>query len=339
MMLDISPQPSVVSWDPSGPSTCDYLVTDLSIVVPLYNEEGNVDLLHEAITAVLSGGIRSYELVLVDDGSSDGTLKAAIALVERDPRVRVVEFRRNYGQTAAMAAGIHNARGRIIVTMDGDLQNDPRDIPLLLEKIDQGIDIVAGWRRKRQDEGKRVLISKIANRIINAVLGVEVRDSGCSLKAYRRELIQMLPLHGEMHRFIPALSQLAGAQMAQVEVRHHPRQFGISKYGFSRIYKVALDIVSIHFLLKYARHPLTWLVIPMIFGASCAIVLLYVAELVTESPLVIWGLVFMVVSLVGSLGFWTIAGFFLAIGEPRVALFSTISARLSSQSPRQDAAA
>jgi glycosyltransferase involved in cell wall biosynthesis len=338
MMVDLSPPPSASVRDAADADTFADTSPDVSLVVPLYNEEGNVDLLHEAVTAVLGNGARSYELLLVDDGSSDGTLAAAIALVDRDPRVRVVEFRRNYGQTAAMAAGIHSARGRVIVTMDGDLQNDPRDIPLLLEKIDQGMDLVAGWRRKRQDEGKRVFISKIANRIINGVLGVEVRDSGCSLKAYRRELIQALPLHGEMHRFIPALSQLAGARMAQIEVRHHPRRFGVSKYGFSRIYKVALDIVSIHFLLKYARRPLTWLVNPMIFGVACAIALLVLAEFFAVFPLVIWGAAFMVISLVGLLGFWTLAGFFLAVEEPRVAEFSAISAHLLSPSQLQDVA-
>jgi glycosyltransferase involved in cell wall biosynthesis len=229
--------------------------TDLSIVVPLYNEVGNVEPLHQAVTDALAGQPWRYELVLVDDGSRDATLARAIALVARDPRVRVIALRRNFGQTAAMAAGIQSARGAIIVTMDGDLQNDPRDIAELVTLVADGHDLVAGWRRKRRDGGARVAISKVANHIINMVLGVQVRDTGCSLKAYRAELIQALPFYGEMHRFIPALSQLTGSRTVQVEVRHHPRLTGVSKYGFSRIYKVMLDIVSIRFLLTYARHP------------------------------------------------------------------------------------
>lgn len=306
-------------------------IPDFSVVVPLYNEEDNVALLHAALTEAFAGSIRSYEIVLVDDGSKDDTLGRAAALVERDPRVRVVEFWRNYGQTAAMAAGIHTARGRAIVTMDGDLQNDPRDIPELLDLLDQGSDMVAGWRRKRQDEGKRVFISKIANRIINRVLGVEVRDSGCSLKAFRRELIQSLPFHGEMHRFIPALSQLAGARVAQVEVRHHPRRFGVSKYGFSRIYKVALDIVSIHFLLRYARRPKTWLVGPiatlLVSGALiCALV-----EGSQRNAIVLWSIGVLLLSAAGYLGALAALAYLLSVIEPRVAQFAVIAAKLLSK--------
>lgn len=228
----------------------------LSIVVPLYNEEDNVFLLYEAIKSALEGKVRHYEIVLVDDGSSDATFSRAASIVETDSRVRVVLFRRNYGQTAAMAAGIKTARGDVIVTMDGDLQNDPSDIPKLLALIEDGYDIAVGWRRKRKDDFARVFISQIANRIMARVMGVAVRDSGCSLKAYRASLIQDMPMYGEMHRFIPALSKLAGARLAQIEVKHHPRRFGVSKYGFSRIYKVMLDIISIRALLSYARHSL-----------------------------------------------------------------------------------
>ncbi|HSH73291.1 MAG TPA: glycosyltransferase family 2 protein [Methylophilaceae bacterium] len=231
----------------------------LSIVVPLYNEEDNVFLLYQAIKSALEGKVRHYEIVLIDDGSSDATFRRAASLVETDSRVRVVLFRRNYGQTAAMAAGIKTARGDVIVTMDGDLQNDPSDIPKLLALIEDGYDIAVGWRRKRKDDFARVFISQIANRIMARVMGVAVRDSGCSLKAYRASLIQDMPMYGEMHRFIPALSKLAGARLAQIEVKHHPRRFGVSKYGFSRIYKVMLDIISIRALLSYARHSLSWL--------------------------------------------------------------------------------
>ncbi len=306
---------------------------DFSVVVPLYNEEDNVPLLHEALTDALRDCGRSYEIVLVDDGSKDKTLSRAAALVAHDAHVRVVEFRRNYGQTAAMAAGIHTARGRAIVTMDGDLQNDPRDIPQLLDLLDQGNDLVAGWRRKRQDEGKRVFISKIANRIINRVLGVEVRDSGCSLKAYRRELIQSLPFYGEMHRFIPALSQLAGARVAQVEVRHHARRFGVSKYGFSRIYKVALDIVSIHFLLRYARRPRSWLLRPTLYSLGIGLVILLLVEIADKSPVIPWSIALVFLSMTGFLASWTALGYLFSIMEPRVAEFSSIATHLYASEP------
>lgn len=231
---------------------------DLSIIVPLYNEEQNVAPCCEAVRESLSATALSYEIVLVDDGSKDGTFAAAAAIAEADPHVRVVKFRRNFGQTAAISAGIREAQGRVIVTMDGDLQNDPDDIPMLLEKLEEGYDIVVGWRHRRQDEHMRVLISKIANRIITFVSGVPVKDLGCSLKAYRAELIKNIPLYSEMHRFIPVMTSMTGARLAEVKVRHHPRQFGQSKYGYSRIIKVMLDIVSIRFLVSFVRHPGLW---------------------------------------------------------------------------------
>jgi glycosyltransferase involved in cell wall biosynthesis len=230
----------------------------VSIVVPAYNEEESLPLLHEAVTRALDGFDRSYELIFVDDGSRDATFAIASERARLDPRVRVVKFRRNYGQTAAMAAGIKVARGDIIVTMDGDLQNDPVDIRRLVALIDEGFDIAVGWRRKRQDGSARVFISKVCNRLMARLMGVAVKDSGCSLKAFRAPLIKSLPMYGEMHRFIPALSRLAGARLAQIEVNHHPRRFGVSKYGFSRIYKVMLDIISIRLLLSYVRRPMAW---------------------------------------------------------------------------------
>lgn len=229
---------------------------DLSVVVPLYNEEDNVEPLARAVSAALSPLALGWELVLVDDGSRDRTLARARLAVERDARVRVVRLRRNYGQTAAMAAGIRSARGSAIVTMDGDLQNDPADIPRLLRRLEEGYDIVAGWRRQRQDDAARVVLSKAANRIIARVMGTAVRDTGCSLKIFRAELVQGLPMYGDMHRFLPAISRLAGARLAQLEVNHRARGAGVSKYGFSRIWKVGLDIVSIRYLLWHARLPL-----------------------------------------------------------------------------------
>ncbi|MGZ8253381.1 MAG: glycosyltransferase family 2 protein [Burkholderiaceae bacterium] len=229
---------------------------DLSVVVPLYNEADNVEPLVQAVTASLDASRLAWELVLVDDGSRDATFSRAAALVPTRPWLRVVRLRRNYGQTAAMAAGIQAATGRTIVTMDGDLQNDPADIPRLLQRLDEGFDIVAGWRKRRQDQRARVLLSRAANRIIARVMGTRIRDTGCSLKAFRAELLQGLPMYGDMHRFIPAMSRLAGARIAQMEVHHQPRAAGVSKYGFSRIWKVGLDIVSIRYLLWHARRPL-----------------------------------------------------------------------------------
>ena len=234
---------------------------ELSIIVPLYNEEGNVRPLYEAVRdAVLPLG-RSAELILVDDGSGDATFARALELPRRAGglHLRLVKLRRNVGQTAAMVAGIDHARGAVLVTMDGDLQNDPRDIPLLLDKIAEGYDLVVGWRHDRQDHWSRVLPSRVANRLIAWTTGVPIKDNGCSLKAYRAELIKRIPLYSEMHRFIPAMASLAAPRLAQLKVRHHPRRSGRSKYGFSRIYKVALDLVSIRAILAFSRNPLAWL--------------------------------------------------------------------------------
>jgi len=200
-----------------------------------------------------------FEMVFVDDGSKDGTLRIATGLAASDPRVRVVKFRRNYGQTPAMAAGIEQARGEILVTMDGDLQNDPRDIGLFLAKIDEGYDIVVGWRFNRQDKlVSRKIPSKIANWIIGKVTGVPIKDNGCSLKAYRASLIKEIPLYSEMHRFIPAMASIAGPRIAEIKVRHHARQFGQSKYGLSRVYKVLLDLMVIKTVASFTARPLVW---------------------------------------------------------------------------------
>lgn len=247
------------------------MTPDLSIVVPLFNEEENVRPLFEAIAAALRPLPLSAELVLVDDGSSDATFARALELPRGGrPRLRILKLRRNYGQTAAMAAGIAHARGRVIVTMDGDLQNDPADIPRLLAKLEEGFDLVVGWRRERKDHWSRVLPSKIANRLIGWVTGVPIRDNGCSLKAYRADLIKAIPLYAEMHRFIPAMASLAGARIAELEVRHHPRRFGRSKYGFSRIYKVLVDLLAIATILDFARRPVPWLAGAGLLAALCA---------------------------------------------------------------------
>lgn len=231
---------------------------DLSIIVPLYNEEESIGPMHEAIRAAVQDLPGNVEIVFVDDGSRDRTFALAAALPRYSGNVhlRLVKFRRNFGQTAAMAAGIEFARGRILITMDGDLQNDPADIPLFLAKIDEGYDLVVGWRHDRQDHWSRVIPSKIANWLIGKATGVPIKDNGCSLKAYRAELIKEIPLYAEMHRFIPAMSSLAGARIAEIKVRHHARRFGQSKYGFSRIYKVFLDLLAISTILGFHRQPI-----------------------------------------------------------------------------------
>lgn len=232
---------------------------DLSVIVPLYNEEDNVIPMFEAIKPTVTALDIQCEVIFVDDGSRDRTFQIAEDLAKKEPLLRVIKLRRNAGQTAAMAAGIDLAEGRILMTMDGDLQNDPCDIPLFLEKIDEGFDLVVGWRHQRQDHRSRVLPSKVANWLIGKVTGVPIKDNGCSLKAYRADVIKMIPLYSEMHRFIPAMASLAGAEVAEIKVRHHPRRFGQSKYGFSRIYKVLIDLMTIRTILSFSRRPMVWL--------------------------------------------------------------------------------
>ena len=232
---------------------------DLSVIAPLYNEEDSVSPLYEAIKRGVAPLGVEYEIVFVDDGSRDRTFAVAESIAANDKHLRVIKFRRNYGQTPAMAAGIDHARGKIIVTMDGDLQNDPEDIPRFIEKISEGYDIVCGWREKRQDKlVTRKIPSKVANWLIGRVTGVPIRDNGCSLKAYRREVIQKIPLYSEMHRFIPAMASIAGSRIAQIPVRHHARKFGESKYGLSRIYKVLLDLLMIKTVVSFSSRPMLW---------------------------------------------------------------------------------
>jgi glycosyltransferase involved in cell wall biosynthesis len=234
-------------------------MTEVSIVAPLYNEQDNVARLCAVTHEALARMRRTYELVLVDDGSTDGTVEVASAIARSDPRVRLVVLARNSGQTAAMAAGMAHARGTYLVTMDGDLQNDPRDIPLLLDTLEDDYDLVAGWRMNRQDKlVTRKIPSRIANWLIGKITGIPIRDNGCSLKAYRASVMRYVPLYSEMHRFIPAMSSIAGARIIEIPVRHHARQFGQSKYGLSRIYKVLLDLIAIRLVVAYANRPLAW---------------------------------------------------------------------------------
>jgi len=230
---------------------------DLSIIVPLYNEEESVTPMYEAITQSVDRMGVDYEILFVDDGSKDETVAVASKLAAIDKRLRIIKFRRNYGQTPAMAAGIDNARGKILITMDGDLQNDPDDIPMLVTKLNEGFDIVVGWRHNRQDKLiTRKIPSKIANWLIGKITGVPIKDNGCSLKAYRADVIKKIPLYSEMHRFIPAMTSLAGTKIAEVKVKHHARAFGESKYGLNRIYKVFVDLITIKTILFSFSNPL-----------------------------------------------------------------------------------
>src|SRR6201996_9685003 len=261
----------------------------LSVIAPLYNEEDSVDPLYEALTNALDPTGMDYEMVLVDDGSKDSTLAKAIEIAQGDPRLRVVKFRRNCGQTAAMAAGIEFASGEVLVTMDGDLQNDPLDIPMFLETIDSGYDIVVGWRFQRQDKLiTRKIPSKIANWLIAKVTKVPIKDNGCSLKAYRAAVIKHIPLYSEMHRFIPAMASIAAPRIAEVKARHHARRFGKSKYGLSRIYKVLLDMLVIKTLASFAARPLLWfglLSMPIMLVGTGLIGYELIESALTGSPL------------------------------------------------------
>jgi len=249
---------------------------NLAIVIPVYNEEENLPHLHKAIHDALDPVDNlDWEVVYVDDGSSDESPKILESLVAGDPsHTAVVEFRRNFGQTAAIAAGIDNSVGDIVVLMDADLQNDPQDIPMMLEKIDQGYDVVSGWRVNRQDKFvTRTLPSRTANWLISKVTGVNLHDYGCTLKAYRREVITSFRLYGEMHRFIPAYASSVGAKIIEVPVQHHPRKYGQTKYGLGRTIKVILDLFTVKFLMSYAHKPI------YLFGGT-GIILMIISSLI-----------------------------------------------------------
>lgn len=230
---------------------------ELSVVIPLLDEAPNVEALCRELTETLEGWGRTFEVVLIDDGSIDETFEILSRLHRADPRLRVIQLRRNFGQTAAFAAGFAHARGRLIVTADGDLQNDLRDIPRMVDKLEEGYDIVCGWRKARQDQWLfRRLPSVLANALISRATGVRLHDTGCSLKIFRGEVVKSLRLYGEMHRFIPAIASEQGVRIAEVVVNHRPRRHGRSKYGISRIVRVLLDLATVKFLLSYSTRPL-----------------------------------------------------------------------------------
>ena len=243
---------------------------DISVVVPVFNEEESLGLLHDQIVAALEPLGVAWEVVYVDDRSTDRSLEVLLGLRERHSGVRIVRFRRNFGQTPAMAAGFEHARGDIVITLDADLQNDPADIPRLVEEIHAGFDIVTGWRRDRQDGFLlRRLPSQIANRLIGWVTGTRVHDTGCTLKAFRRDVIENLPIYAEQHRFIPMLAAGTGARLTEVAVNHRPRIYGESKYGIGRATRVFLDLLSVKMITSFSRRPLQYFAI---LSLPCALV-------------------------------------------------------------------
>ncbi|MEM7022828.1 MAG: glycosyltransferase family 2 protein [Pseudomonadota bacterium] len=296
----------------------------LSVILPTFNEVDSVGPLYEATVRAVEPIGKSFEILFVDDGSSDGTFERCAALAAEDPRVRVIKLRRNYGQTPAMVAGIDHARGQILITMDADLQNDPADIPMMVERIEAGHDLVVGWRHNRQDRFlSRRFPSVIANWLIAKVTGVEIKDNGCSLKAYRADVIKNVPLYSEMHRFIPAMASMAGARIDQVKVRHHARKFGESKYGLSRVYKVILDILSINTLLLFVKRPgYFFLGAGGLTGILAAIMLIlsmiYAGDVAQPPSIVLMG----VAMLLGSLALFLVFG-----GMVSYLFYQTIVAR------------
>jgi glycosyltransferase involved in cell wall biosynthesis len=302
---------------------------NFSIVVPIYNEEDNIVALYQAITSALDGNTANYEIILVDDGSVDGSFCALKAIAAQDQRVKVIRFRRNFGQTAAMSAGFDVAAGEIIIPMDGDLQNDPADILRLIEKLDEGFDVVSGWRSDRKDTFiTRKIPSIFANALISWLTGVHLHDYGCTLKAYRREVLDGINLYGEMHRFVPALASQVGAKVAEIPVNHYPRLHGTSKYGISRTLRVILDLMTVKFLLAYSTKPIQlfgkWGMYTLLAGLGSGAMTIYMKIFehfsMNRNPLLIltafllfMGIQFIVLGLLGELNART---YYEAQGKP-----------------------
>jgi glycosyltransferase involved in cell wall biosynthesis len=277
---------------------------DLSIVVPVYNEEENIPSLYQQLTAVLEPLGRSYEIICVDDGSADRSFELLAELAEQDPRIKVVQFRRNFGQTAGFSAGFDYAQGEVVITIDADLQNDPASIPVLLDKIEEGYDLVSGWRADRQDPFfSRRLPSMIANWLIAKTTGVDVHDRGCSLRAHRLEVVKQMHLYGELHRFLPDVASWIGVSMAEVPVGHRPRRFGKSKYGISRTFRVILDLITVRFLLSYSTRPihifgslgLSSFLLGLILGVYLSLLKLFTGQQIGGRPLLMLAVLLMLV--------------------------------------------
>jgi glycosyltransferase involved in cell wall biosynthesis len=277
-------------------------VPHLSVVVPVYNEEESLQALYTRLTEALEPLDRPYEIVVVDDGSKDRSFELSKRLALADPRLRVIRFRRNFGQTAAFSAGFNHACGKIIITIDADLQNDPADIPRLLEQIDAGYDVVSGWRKRRQDPfWSRRLPSMFANQLISVMTNVHLHDYGCSLKAYRAEVLKNIQLYGDLHRFIPAIASWQGVEVAEIAVNHEPRRFGSSKYGLGRTIRVLIDLLTVRFLLSYATRPmqifglfgLVSMVAGMGIGFYLATLKIVAGEELADRPLLLLGVLLM----------------------------------------------
>jgi glycosyltransferase involved in cell wall biosynthesis len=311
---------------------------DISIVVPVYNEQDNVEAVYSAISSALLAMGCSYEIVMVDDGSSDGSYSELTRLASADAALKVLGFRRNFGQTAAMSAGFDFAKGDIIIPMDGDLQNDPADIPRLIEKINEGYDVVSGWRRDRKDTFiSRKIPSLLANALISRQTGVHLHDYGCTLKAYRREVLDGINLYGEMHRFVPALASQFGARVTELPVNHFPRLHGVSKYGISRTLRVILDLMTVKFLMTYSTKPIQlfgkWGVYTILAGVGTGTMTLYMKIFehlsMNRNPLLIltafllfMGVQFIVLGLLGELNART---YFESQGKPIYAVKDRIN--------------
>lgn len=301
----------------------------ISIVVPIYNEQDNVNALYTAINEAMLRMKCGYEIIMVDDGSSDGSYALLAKIAKEDTCLKLIRFRRNFGQTAAMAAGFDVARGSIIIPMDGDLQNDPADIPRLVDKIHEGFDVVSGWRRDRKDTFiTRKIPSILANSLISRLTGVHLHDYGCTLKAYRREVLDGINLYGEMHRFVPALASQVGAKVTELPVNHYPRLHGVSKYGISRTLRVILDLMTVKFLLAYSTKPIQlfgkWGVYTIMLGVLTGTMTVYMKLFehlsMNRNPLLIltlfllfMGIQFIVMGLLGELNART---YFESQGKP-----------------------
>lgn len=323
------------------------LNVDISIVVPLFNEEENIELLHTRISSVLDELDQTSEVIYVDDGSKDGTYPILQKLCRLDERVRVIRLRRNFGQTAAFSAGFDFAYGEVVITLDGDLQNDPADIPALLAKMEEGYDIVSGWRKNRQDYFlTRKIPSQIANKLISKVTGVNLHDYGCSLKAYRREVIKNINLYGDMHRFIPALASWMGIEVAEIPVNHSARQYGKSKYGLGRTIKVVLDLLTVKFLLDYATRPIQIFGLVGLFsflmgsgiGLYLTVLRLGFGHAIGDRPLLLLSVLLVLVGInliiMGLLGELVVRTYHEAQGKPIYTIREMMGADLQSQAQK-----
>ena len=274
-------------------------MVELSVVIPIRNEAAALEELHRELTSTLDRWGRSYEIIAIDDGSTDESFSVLTRLQAADSRLRVILFRRNFGQSAAFSAGFEHARGRLVVTSDGDLQNDPRDIPAMIEKLESGFDIVCGWRKNRKDAFfSRTIPSRLANRLISWATGVRLHDSGCSLRVFRAEVVKPLKLYGEMHRFLPAIASEQGVSITEVVVNHRARRHGVSKYGISRTVRVVLDLLTVKFLMSYSTRPLQIFgLIGLVMGLLgvaltgwLAYIRLFAYESIADRPLLLFGI-------------------------------------------------